>query len=49
MNAYDSIDVTLLGILTDSREMQLWNVYESIIVTLLGILTEVRELQPSNA
>jgi hypothetical protein len=41
--------VTLSGIVTLVRELQLKNAEDPMLVTLLGILTLASELQPSNA
>ena len=41
--------VTLLGIVTLVRPVQLANIPFSMLVTLLGIETLVRFVQPSNA
>jgi hypothetical protein len=43
-NVVIPIDVTLLGILTDAREVQAENAEVPSDVTLLGILTDIREL-----
>jgi hypothetical protein len=45
-NALEPIDVTLLGIFTDARELQLSNAKSPIDFTLLGIVTEANELHP---
>ena len=39
------IVVTLLGMVTEVRELQLLKTHLSIVVTLFGMVTEVRELQ----
>jgi len=44
-----SIDVKVLGIVTDVRELQPLNALEPINVTLLGNVTDVREVQDWNA
>ena len=41
------IVVTLLGMVTEVRELQSLKVLSLILVTLLGMVTEVRDLQPS--
>ena len=43
------IVVTLLGMVTEVRELQSLKVLSLILVTLLGMVTEVRDLQPSKA
>ena len=48
-NALLPIEVTLLGIITEVREVQTENALLPIDVTLLGIVTDVRWLQPLNA
>ena len=40
------IVVTLLGMVTEVRELQPMKAQPPIVVTLLGMVTEVRELQP---
>ena len=44
LKADRSIVVTLLGIVTEVRELQLSKAFHPIFVTLLGMVTEVREL-----
>ena len=41
--------VTLLGIVTEVKEVQLRKTELPMLVTLLGIVTEVKEEQPSKA
>ena len=40
------IVVTLLGMVTEVRELQYLKAQPPIVVTLLGMVIEVRELQP---
>ena len=40
------IVVTLLGMVTEVRELQPLKASPPIVITLLGMVTEVRELQP---
>ena len=40
------IVVTLLGMVTEVRELQPLKANCPIVVTLLGMVTEIRELQP---
>ena len=47
LNACSPIALTLLGMVTEVRELQSLKAYHPIVVTLLGMFTEVRELQPS--
>ena len=49
MKADSPIVVTLLGMVTEVRELQPLKAYSLIVVTLLGMVTEVRELQPLKA
>ena len=44
-NVCSPIEVTLLGITIEVREVHLYNACPLIEVTLLGITTEVREVQ----
>ena len=43
------MDVTLLGMVTEVKLLQLWKAYPSMDVTLLGMVTDVSPLQPSKA
>jgi len=43
------MDVTLLGMVTEVRPVQLEKAHSPIDVTLLGMVTEVRPLQSWNA
>ena len=43
------MDVTLLGMITDVKPLQLENALAPIDVTLLGMITDVRPLQPPKA
>jgi len=46
VKALAPINATLLGMVTEVRELQPLKACLSIVVTLLGMVTEVRELQP---
>ncbi len=41
--------VTLLGMVTEVKPVQLQKAWFSMLVTLLGMVTEVKLLQPSKA
>ncbi|WP_287366485.1 hypothetical protein, partial [Prevotella sp.] len=47
MKALSPIVVTLFGMVTEVRELQMLKAQPPIVVTLLGMVTEVRELQSS--
>ena len=47
--ALSPIVVTLLGMVTEVRELQPLKAYLSIVVTLLGMVTKVKELQSLKA
>ncbi len=46
VKADSPIVVTLLGMVTEVREVQPLKAPSLIVVTLLGMVTEIRELQP---
>ena len=49
IKASSPIVVTLLGMVTEFRELHFLKASSPIVVTLLGMVTEVRELQPLKA